>query len=130
MRALRARRAAGIEAAEPGRVRNPDELLVPAVESSLEALNLDGRDAGAAALARLYASAIDGARNEAAALKVLAPGFLKVLTALGATPSSGRRPLPAQEPSGRLAELRRNSRAPGRRAAADPLEALRRARRT
>jgi hypothetical protein len=88
MRALRARRAAAIEAADDAPVRDAAELLVPFVEGTLAALQLGARDQAAAQLARRYAALIDDARDPAWALRWIGPLLLRVLEELQATPKS------------------------------------------
>lgn len=98
MRRLRARRAALLEPVDGPPLRDADELLAPAVEETLAALQLAERDAAAAQVARAYASAIDQARDQAYALRWLGPLLLAALTALQATPAS--RPAGARQPAG------------------------------
>lgn len=78
------------------------------VEATLAALDLGPKDAAAAALALELAAAIDvleGAER-ARLLGQLAPGLLRVLTALGATPEArGEKPA-AVTTGGGLAALR------------------------
>lgn len=71
--------------------RDPDELLLPSVEASIGALGLGEADRGIAQLARALAAAIDGARDQAAALRVLGPELRKVIEAAGGTPASRAR---------------------------------------
>ena len=86
MAAMRARRAAGLAEA-PG-LRDAGDLLAPAVEASIGALELGGRDAAAAQLARRYAQVIDQAESPAVALRALGPLLLRVLVALRAAPAA------------------------------------------
>ena len=108
MRALRARRAAGLEAAPGAVLRDAAELLAPAVEETLAALELGERDAAAAQLARRYAEVIDEARDPAAALRVFGPLLAKALEALRATPAArwGARESPRREGPNKVAQLR------------------------
>jgi hypothetical protein len=98
MRRLRRRRAA-----ERSRLRDPEsvtageDLLLPAVESSLAALDLGDRDAAAAALARLYAAAIDGLEDQFWALRRYGPLLLRALVSLHATPLSRAMPESSRE---------------------------------
>lgn len=88
MRALRARRAAAIEPVADLAPRDPEDMLGPAVEVTLAALQLGPRDAAVAQLARRFAGAIDEAADPGMALARLGPMFLKILLALGAVPAS------------------------------------------
>ena len=108
MRALRARRAAAIEPADGARLRDAGELLGPAVETSLAALNLGERYAAAAQLARRYAAVIDGASSPAAALRAVGPLLAKALAELGATPASRKAApgKPERARPNRVAQLR------------------------
>jgi hypothetical protein len=110
MRALRARRAAGLEPVADLPVRDADELLAPAVEETIAALKLGERDAGTAQLALGYAQAIDVAKDPAAALRVFGPLLLKSLEALKATPRSraqaGEKPKRPQGPPSGVSKLR------------------------
>lgn len=89
--------------------RDLDELLLPAVDVTLEALELGERFAGIAQLARVLASAIDEARDQATALRVLGPQLRQVLEALGGTPAARAR-MPAGKPQrsapGKLSQIR------------------------
>jgi hypothetical protein len=106
MRRLRERRAAGLQAADGAPLRDASELLGPAVEASIAALELAERDAAAAMLARQYATVIDRAQDTAWALRYIGPLLLKSLESLQATPST-RRARPAK-PAGpnRVQQLR------------------------
>jgi hypothetical protein len=111
MRRLRERRAAALVPIGGQPPRPADELLGPAVEETLSALQLGERDAGAAQLARSYARLIDQAPEEGrvAALRAAGPLLLKALQALGATPASraaagGKQP--RRQPPSQLAKLR------------------------
>lgn len=86
VRAMRARRAAAIEADPDARLRSADELLAPAVAETLGALDLDGEHAAAAKVAERYARVIDQAKDQAWAMRWLAPLLLDALGELGATP--------------------------------------------
>ena len=101
---MRARRAAGLLPAEGLAPRAADELLAPAVEETLAALELGEADAGVAQVARRYAQVIDEARDPAYALRWIAPLLLAALAELGATPLARARAKPAG-PS-RLDQLR------------------------
>ena len=98
MRAMRARRAAAIEAASESELalRPADHLLSPAVETTLAALDLDGQDAAVAALARFYARTIDRAKDPAWAARWVMPLLGDTLAALGATPASRAKIKPAR----------------------------------
>ena len=109
MRRLRARRAAERLAAAPDPPRAPDELLVPAVQTAIGALQLTAADAAIAQAALMQARIIDTAPNAFSALRWHGPLLLDALTALGATPMSRAKlpaPVPPDPPSG-LDELRR-----------------------
>jgi len=88
MRALRARKAAALLPVGGQAPRDPDELLAPAVEETLAALELGERDAAAAQLARQYARVIDEASDPAWAMRWIGPLFLASLESLRATPMS------------------------------------------
>lgn len=88
MRALRERRAAALAPVPGAAPRDPGELLLPAVEQSIEALRLGEPYQAAAQLARMLASAIDEASDQAVALRVLGPQLAKVLDSIGGTPAS------------------------------------------
>lgn len=123
MRRLRERQAARLEAVPDAPRRDDDELLLPAVEQSLKALELGERDAGIAQVARRLASVIDDAQDPAAALRVFGPQLHKVLGALGGTPMArkGMPGKPQRQAPTRLAQLRaahQNSPAKRRRAGA------------
>jgi hypothetical protein len=106
MRALRARRAASIEPGPGTGLRDADELLAPAVEETLAALQLGEGDAAAAHLARRYAKVIDEARDPAYAMRWLGPLLLASLEALRATPMSRKAEKPAERGPSRLDQLR------------------------
>ena len=87
MRRLRERRAAGLQPPDDGPPpRDADDLVLPAVETSIEALGLDATDTAVAQLARGYARVLDTARDPAWAARWYGPELLKALDALGATP--------------------------------------------
>ncbi len=111
VRDFRARQRARLEAVDgDAGPRDPDTLLLPAVETAVEALGLDGTDAAAAALAREYARTIDQARDSAYAYRWLGPLLLDCLESLGATPMARAKLKPGtpgpQRPS-QLDQLRR-----------------------
>jgi hypothetical protein len=110
MRALRARRTAELEAAPGAPLRDAATLLGPAVEETLAALELGGRDAAVAQLARRYAAAIDEAQNPVMALIKVGPLLAKALEALRATPAArGAKEAPRRQGPSRLAQLRAES---------------------
>jgi hypothetical protein len=88
MRRLRERRAAALLPVDGQGPRDPAELLLPAVEETLAALELGERDAAAAQLARQYARVIDEASDAAWAMRWLGPLLLASLESLRATPMS------------------------------------------
>jgi hypothetical protein len=105
---MRARRAAAIEAAAP--LRDAAELLGPAVDAALSALDLGPEHAAAEQLARGYARIIDQARDPGWGYRWIGPELLRVLSALQATPAAvaavkGAKPSGHGQPS-RLAQLR------------------------
>ncbi len=106
MRRLRERRAAGLLPIDGEPPRPADELLLPAVEETLGALELTEADQAAAQIARRYAKVIDEARDPAYAYRWLGPLLLASLEALRATPMS--RPAVKPGPAGpsRLDQLR------------------------
>jgi hypothetical protein len=109
MRALRARRAAAIETGPDGEPRDPADLLGPSVEQTLEALELDDKDAAAAQLTAVYARVIDDARDPAWAARWIGPLLLQALAELHATPASrktGKAKEPAKRAPSRVAQLR------------------------
>ena len=75
-------------------VVDADELIVPAVIATLDALDLKPEDAAAAKLARYYALQIDQAtvsgepKISAWAARNIAPLLLQTLESLGATPAA------------------------------------------
>lgn len=88
MRRLRERRAAGLLPVEGQEPRPGDELLAPAVEETLAALELGEADAAAAQIARRYAKVIDEARDPAWSARWIGPLLLQALQELRATPAS------------------------------------------
>jgi hypothetical protein len=85
VRALRARRAASLEA---GPYADRPDPLAPSVEVSIAALELGDRDLAAAALARRYAEVMDNAKDPVWATRWIGPLLLRSLEELGATPKS------------------------------------------
>lgn len=73
MRRLRERRAAALIPIEGAPLQAADELLRPAVEETLAALDLAPEDVGTAQLAARYADLIDQARDPAGALRWVGP---------------------------------------------------------
>ncbi len=106
MRRLRERRAASIEADPDRPLRDAGELLAPAVEETLAALELGEQDQAAAQLARQYARVIDQARDPAYALRWIGPLLQDVLTSLQATPMSRAKEPPRRPGPSRLDDLR------------------------
>lgn len=112
MRRLRERRAvdqaAALAPVPDALPRDPDELLLPAVDVTIAALGLGEPYQAIAQLARVLAAAIDEARDQSAALRVLGPSLFKTLEALGGSPASrARMPARPQRPApSRLAQLR------------------------
>ena len=107
---MRARRAAAIEADPDAQLRDADDLLGPAVEETLAALDLGERDQAAAQLARRYAAVIDAARDPACAARWLAPLLLDCLASLRATPMSRAKDKPATPQGPNRLQLLRESR--------------------
>jgi hypothetical protein len=99
MRRMRERRAAGLLPVEGQAPRDPDELLLPAVEETLTALELSESDSAAAQMARRYAAVIDAASDPAWAARWLSPLLLDCLIQLGATPASRPKKEPQRAPS-------------------------------
>lgn len=91
-------------------LRDTSELLWPAVQETIAELGLLGSDAAAVKLVQRYARVIDQARDEAWAMRWLAPLLLDALTELGATPAARARltkgAKPADGKPNRLAQLR------------------------
>lgn len=87
MRRLRSRRAA-----EQSRLRvvplPPEYRMLPAVESTLTALDLSPEFAAIAALARFLAQVMDELEDQRNACRRVAPLLLRVLGELHATPMS------------------------------------------
>ena len=73
------------------RARPADELLGPAVEETLAALELGESDGAAAQLARQLARTIDQCRDQSWGYRWLGPYLLAVLEQLGATPAARAR---------------------------------------
>ena len=110
VRAHRARRRALLESDPDKPLRDADELLSPAVASTITALGLGPEDAAVVKLAERYAAAIDQAKDPAYAARWLGPLLMDTLTALQATPAS--RPAAKRVPQGisqldRLRSVRR-----------------------
>jgi hypothetical protein len=95
-------------------LRDAGELLRSRVDTTIEALQLDEKDAAAVKLARQYADLIDAAHDgdradRAYALRWIGPLLLDTLTELGATPAARarvRKQPPADAPPTRLTQLR------------------------
>ena len=113
---MRERQAAALLPAEGHTPRDPDELLLPAVEETLAALELGERDAAAAQMARQYAKVIDTCRDAAWGYRWLGPLLLACLAELQATPASRKTAKPAPRGPNRLDQLRaaRNAAPAGR----------------
>ncbi len=105
MRARRAGRASALLPIDGQAPRDADELLAPAVEETIEALQLGESDAAAAQLVRRYAAVIDEARDPAWAMRWLAPLLMDALAALQATPATRPAAKPPAAPN-RLDQLR------------------------
>ena len=108
---MRERRREALEVAEAAEIalRPADDLLAPVVATSIQALELDGKDAAAAQLATVYARVIDGARDPAWAARWIGPLLLQALAELHATPASrkaGKAKEPAKRAPSRVAQLR------------------------
>lgn len=109
-RAQRARERAGL-AEDEHALRAIDDMLGPAIETTLSALDLGPEHAAAVKLVERYAKIIDRAADVSYAARWIGPLLLDALGELGATPAArarlnkGRK----QNPSGptRLDELRR-----------------------
>jgi hypothetical protein len=69
-----------------GMLRPADDLLAPAVATTIGKLQLEDADAAVVKLAKRYAAAIDAAADQAGALERLGPKLLTALNALGASP--------------------------------------------
>jgi hypothetical protein len=107
MRKMRARRAAAIEAGDRPPLQDAAELLEPAIQASILALELGPEDLGAAELALSIARTIDRAGDHAWAVRWLSPHLQVALDRLNACPAARKTPRKAPEgaPSG-LALLR------------------------
>ena len=103
---MRERQAQAIEADPSMPVRDVDELLSPAVQETLTALNLKPEDTAAARLAERYAAVIDSARDPSWAMRWIGPELLRVLAELGATPMSRPKQQPTPAGPSRLDQLR------------------------
>ena len=88
MRRLRERRAAALTPIDGDPPRPDDDLLLPAVEESITALELGEDGQAAAQLARQYARVIDRASDQAWALRWIGPLLMASLESLRATPMS------------------------------------------
>jgi hypothetical protein len=106
MRRLRERRAAGLIPIDGEPPRPADELLAPAVEETLAALELGADSAGAAQIARRYARVIDGASDQAWAYRWIGPLLLAALVELRATPMSRKEARPVDRAPSQLDRLR------------------------
>ena len=93
VRAMRERRRQALEAGTAAEValRPADEMIAPAIEETLAALELGEQDGAAAQLARQYARIIDQCRDQAWAMRWIAPLLLDALEQLGATPAARAR---------------------------------------
>lgn len=69
-------------------LQSADKLLAPAVEATLQALELTDADTALVKLTRRYAAAIDADGDR---LARLGPPLLAALTSLGATPAARAR---------------------------------------
>ena len=91
-------------------LRDASELIWPAVAETLTQLDLGPEHAAAKKMAQRYAQVIDQAKDEAWAMRWLAPLLLDVLSELGATPAAVARltkgAKPADAKPGGLAKLR------------------------
>ena len=95
-------------------LQDAGKTLVAAVAETLNALDLTDEDTAAKALAVHYAEVIDDSRDQAWAMRWIAPGLLDVLEQLGATPAARSRlkgGKPADAPVSQLAKLRAAKRA-------------------
>ena len=101
MRRLRERRAvdqaAALAPVQDAPPRDPGELLLPAAEATISALQLGEPYQAACAVLRTLARAIDEASDQATAFRVLGPQLLRALEAIGGTPAS-RAKMPAKAP--------------------------------
>lgn len=117
MRQMRARRAREREHAaatgpDGAQLRDADDLLAPAVQDSIAALELGDQDQGAAALTLRYAQIIDAAPDQAWAARWLMPLLLDAVAELGATPAArakqGKRKPPERPGPNWLEQMRQN----------------------
>jgi len=106
MKRLRERQAAALAPVDDPGQRDPDELLLPSVDATIEALKLGPEHEAVAQLARRYAAAIDKAKDPAAALRALGPSLTKILQELQATPASRPAKRPERGTPNRIAALR------------------------
>jgi hypothetical protein len=106
MRAMRARRAAGIEAGDRPALRDAGELLEPMVKASILALDLAPEDLGAGQLALDLARTIDTARDHAWAIRWLSPHLQVALDKLNACPAARKAVKVPAAPASRLQQLR------------------------
>ena len=91
-------------------LRDASELLWPALAETLATLDLGPEHAAARKLAQRYAQVIDECKDQAWAMRWVAPGLLDVLTELGATPQALARlkgAKPADAPESQLDRLRK-----------------------
>ena len=94
VRDFRARQRAKLEAIDGGGgERDPETMLLPAIEATIGALKLDAGDGAAVALARTYARVIDEAQDQGYAARWIGPHLLDALIALRATPAARAVPL-------------------------------------
>lgn len=90
-------------------LRDASELLWPAVSETLATLELGSEHAAAKKLAQRYAQVIDGADDQAWAMRWIGPLLLDALEQLGATPAAHARlkgGSPKDAPVSQLAKLR------------------------
>lgn len=94
-------------------LRDADDLLVPAVRETLNALDVQAEDAAAVRLALRYAHTIDSNADTAWAMRWIGPLLLDALEQLGATPAARARlgKKAADAPVGQLAKIRAARRA-------------------
>lgn len=96
-----------------GSLRDADELIAPAVEQTIDTLELQDADRAAVQLARRYAALIDEQTDpklRAWALRWIGPLLLSALESLGATPAARARLKGGRTPDAapnRLDDLRR-----------------------
>ena len=103
---MRARRRAALEPDPGAPLHDADELVSPALEESLAALDLDGKDAAVVALARSYARVLDTSRDAAWSARWIGPLYLACLESLQATPMSRKAAKPSQAGPSQLDQLR------------------------